>query len=276
MSGLGAIGIAGCGTMGQPMAERLLAAGYDVWGHDVRDVEAFGDLSPRMLNDAGAFAARCDIVFSVVRDRAQTRDLLFGEQGLVVREKRPSTVVISSTVSPRFVRELAGELPSDIAFMDAPMSGAPYRARSGELSFMLGGPNAVVDRLFPLFEVMGSQQHRMGGLGMGMTTKVLNNYCAAAGLTATHRVLGMAGALGLNKRDLLDVMKVSSGSNWFADHIDLIDWSGEGYDKGNTLGIVEKDVRSSLDAVAGLEAVSHWPLDDALLDAIQRLEPLDL
>jgi len=137
---------------------------------------------------------------------------------------------VSSTVSPRFIRELEQELPADMAFMDAPMSGAPYRARTGELSFMLGGPDDVVDSLMPLFEEMGSEQFRLGGVSMGMTTKVLNNYCAAAGLVATRRVMKMAESLDLDKRALLGVMKESSGANWFADNIDLIDWSKEGYD----------------------------------------------
>ena len=41
------VGIAGCGTMVLPMAECLLAAGVDVWGHDVRNVDEFGAFAPR-------------------------------------------------------------------------------------------------------------------------------------------------------------------------------------------------------------------------------------
>ena len=52
-SGKTAIGVAGCGTMGLPMAECLLAAGYDVWGHDVRNIDEFGAFVPHMVMDAG-------------------------------------------------------------------------------------------------------------------------------------------------------------------------------------------------------------------------------
>lgn len=272
----GVVGIAGCGTMGLPMAERLHAAGFEVWGHDVRPTDDFGEFAERMLMDAGEFARRCDVVISVVRDVQQTRDLLFGEQGLATRDERPSTLVVSSTVSPRFIRELAAELPNDMAFMDAPMSGAPYRARTGELSFMLGGPSDVVEALMPLFQEMGSEHFRMGDVSMGMTTKVLNNYCAAASVVATRRVMKMAESLDLDKRSLLAVMKQSSGSNWFANNIDLIDWSKEGYDKTNTMGIVEKDVNSALDAISKSDDLESWPLDEAILDALRRIEPLDL
>jgi hypothetical protein len=62
----------------------------------------------------------------------------------------------------------------------------------------------------------------------------------------------------------------------FADHIDQIDWSDEGYSLDNTIGIVEKDVLASLDSVSESPDIDRWPLDDGLLDARRRLEPLEL
>ncbi len=271
------IGIAGCGAMGEPMAQRLLTAGFEVWAHDVRPLAEFGAIAEHMLEDAAEFAKRCNVVFSAVRDVDQTRSLLFSEaQGIVCGVSPPEILVISSTVSPRFIRQLLTELPTQTSLVDAAMSGAPYRAREGTLSFMLGGPDAVVDRLMPILQVMGNRLFRLGDVGMGMTTKVLNNYCAASSIAATHRVLGMAQVLGLDRRSLLEVMKHSSGSNWFADHIDQIDWSDEGYSLDNTIGIVEKDVLATLDTVSECPDIGRWPLDDGLLDALRRLEPLEL
>ena len=271
------VGIAGCGAMGLPMAQRLADAGYEVWGHDVRPVGEFGEFASRMVGDAAGFSERCNIVISVVRDAAQTRALLFGEsQGIVKGLQPPDVLVISSTLSPRFIRHLSKELPQGLELVDAPMSGAPYRARSGTLSFMLGGPDDVLERLTPLFKVMGEDIFRIGPASMGMTAKVLNNYCAATSVVATHRVLGMARALELDERTLLNVMKASSGSNWFADRIDQIDWASEGYSASNTIGIVEKDVESALDAVSEHPAVAHAPLDDALLASLRALESLKI
>ena len=271
------IGIAGCGAMGLPMAQRLADAGYEVWGHDVRPASEFDGFASRMVADAVEFSGRCNIVISVVRDAAQTRALLFGDsQGIVKGLQTSDVLVISSTLSPRFVRDLSEELPEGLALIDAPMSGAPYRARSGTLSFMLGGPDDVLERLTPLFKVMGGDIFRMGPASMGMTAKVLNNYCAATSVVATHRVLGMARALELDQRMLLKVMKVSSGSNWFADGINQIDWASEGYSTSNTIGIVEKDVESALDAVSEHPAMAHALLDDALLASLRALESLKI
>ena len=271
------IGIAGCGAMGEPIATRLLTAGFEVWVHDVRPRSDFGAIGAYMIEDAVEFARRCNIVISVVRDVSQTRSLLFGEaQGIVEGDSPPEILVISSTVSPRFIRQLLTEVPTQTSLVDAAMSGAPYRAREGTLSFMIGGSDAVIDRLIPILEVVGNRLFRLGDVGMGMTTKVLNNYCAASSIVATHRVLGMAQALGLDRRNLLEVMKNSSGANWFADHIDQIDWSDEGYSPDNTIGIVEKDVQATLDSVVEFPDIDRWPIDDALLEALQRLKPLEL
>ena len=86
----------------------------------------------------------------------------------------------------------------------------------------------------------------------------------------------MAQALGLDRRNLLEVMKNSSGANWFADHIDQIDWSDEGYSPDNPIGIVEKDVQATLDSVVEFPDIDRWPIDDALLEALRRLKPLEL
>ena len=101
------VGIAGCGTMGLPMAQRLADAGYEVWGHDVRPTAEFGEFSSRMVADSDEFSRRCNIVISVVRDAAQTHALLFGDSQGIARQLQTSDIlVISSTLSPRFVRQL--------------------------------------------------------------------------------------------------------------------------------------------------------------------------
>lgn len=266
------VGIAGCGAMGLPMAECLLAAGVDVWGHDVRNIDEFGGFAPRMIADAGDFAARCDIVLSVVRDSRQTEDLCFGDQGILRRDKRPDLFVTCSTLSPRAVTDLAARMPDGVDFADAPMSGAPFRAARGTLTFMVGGSQTTVQRLMPLFQAMGDGIHHLGPVGAGMTCKVLNNFVGVVGVVAVRKALASARALGLDRRRLLDVMAMSSGSTWYGDNIDAIDWSRQGYDPGNTIGIIEKDVKAYLDALDG----GAGAFETALLDELRMLEPLDL
>jgi 3-hydroxyisobutyrate dehydrogenase-like beta-hydroxyacid dehydrogenase len=270
------IGLAGCGTMGLPMAQMLHAAGFDVYGHDVRPMHEFAEFETRMLADASEFAARTDIVISVVRDVAQTQSLCFGAQAIFSSPDAPRTLIVSSTLSPGYLPELRAALPSIVNLMDAPMSGAPHAARAGTLSFMLGGDDDLINWLMPLFECMGGQVFRLGGLASGMTAKVLNNYVACSNVAIVRRCYARAAALGVDLAPLREVMRASSGSTWFGDNFFDIDWSREGYAKTNTYGILEKDVMSCLDAVALLPDVAADGLDEAILDALRGSEPFDL
>ncbi|MBT5298406.1 MAG: NAD(P)-dependent oxidoreductase [Rhodospirillaceae bacterium] len=276
MKNMDVIGVAGCGTMGLPMAERLLAAGVEVWGFDVRPAEEFGAFGARMINDASEFRARVDTVFSVVRDRHQTFDLCVDDQAVFVGADAPTTLVVSSTLSPRILPEITDRLPDGAIMIDAPMSGAPARAADGTLTFMVGGPDKVVSRMMPLFNEMGTDIHHLGATGTGMTCKVINNFVGATGVAAVRKAISAARALGLDPAALLDVMKSSSGATWYGDNLDRISWAREGYDPANTIGILEKDMLSFLDAVEGDPSVGVDSFGDAVLDIIREMEPLEL
>ena len=270
------VGVAGCGSMGLPMAQALQHAGYEVWGLDARPASEFGLFQSRMVEDPADFASRVQVVISVVRDVTQSRELCFDRQALFTRARYPRTLIVSSTLSPRFLPELRNRLPVDVALVDAPMSGAPHAARLRKLSFMLGGPDDVLDRLTPLFQAMGQHVFRLGPLGAGMTAKVLNNYVASASVVAVRRAYIRARELGVDLEVLRSVMKASSGSTWFGDHFHDIDWSREGYEPDNTIGILEKDIRSGLDAMCGVECAEPDAFDAALLAAIRAMEPFEL
>lgn len=269
-----AIGVAGCGAMGLPMARRLALAGFEVFGFDVRPIPEFGDFAPRMIADAAAFAARCATVISVVRDAKQTCDLLFDAQAILTRDRRPKRLIISSTFSPRAVHAVAARLPAGMILLDAPMSGAPYRAEAGTLTFMVGGADDAVAALTPAFRAMGTTVHHLGPLGAGMTCKVVNNFVAASSVVAVRRALAAARALGFDPARLLEVMRTSSGATWYGDNFDKIVWAREGYDPSNTIGILEKDVTSFLDALAGAGADAPDAFAPAVLAGLRAAEPL--
>ncbi len=263
------IGIAGCGAMGLPMARALLNAGFPVSGYDIRPANEFADFAPQMISDPHQFSDLCTTVICVVRDEKQVLDLCFNDQAIFEAENPPQTFVLSSTVSPRFVHKLREKLPQDVVLIDAPMSGAPLAAIAATLTFMVGGPAQPVTDLQPAFQAMGSKIHHLGHLGTGMTAKVLNNFVAASTVVAVRNVLYHADKLGMDKQTLLDVMRKSSGQTWFGSNYQQIDWANEIHDSANTIGILEKDVRSFINALED----GPEPLHDAIITALQTLPP---
>lgn len=271
------IGVAGCGAMGLPMAKRLLRTGFTVWGYDIRPHGEFLDFSEYMLDSAQQLSARCDVVISVVRDQVQTEQLLFADDGLIQPGSTMKTLVLSSTLDPNYARKLASQLGEGCCLLDAPMSGAPIAAERGTLSFMLSGDSEHLDRLNPAFMAMGQHLHRLGdNVGAGHTAKVLNNFSAAMSVAVTRQLLELAPSLGLPQEQLFKVMNSSSGQNWFSSGFDEISWSRQGYDRENTIGILEKDVGCFAQAVDGLAAEPLVELKNALLGNLRELRSREL
>ncbi|MCF6233735.1 MAG: NAD(P)-binding domain-containing protein [Rhodobacteraceae bacterium] len=241
------IGLAGCGRMGAPMLAALRAAGFDARGFDLRPPSEFGVLEPFMTDDPARFARDLETLITVVRDIPQTDDVLFNIQGFI-NSPSLTRVIISSTLSPRYVTALRARTPAHIALIDAPMSGARIAAQEARLSFMLGGDTGDLDQAQPLFAAMGAHFHRMGGFGCGMQAKVLNNLLAASSMATTRLVLDWAEDTGLDQKALLALLHTSSGQNWFASGMNDIEFSRDGWTPDNTLAIIVKDIESALDA----------------------------
>jgi len=237
--------------MGLPMGKALVGAGFKVQGFDVRPVEEFDNFASRMMASAKQFSSAIDVMISVVRDQQQTLDLYFEKQAIFRKPPYPNICLLASTVSPRFIKELSTQMPNDVQFFEIPMSGAPIAAEEARLSFMVGADEQTAKPVRPLLEAMGLELHFLGGLGLGMTCKVLNNFVAASSVTAVRQMLSEAEGLQLCPDQLLAVMKSSSGGTWFGDNFDSISWANEDYDPANTIGIIEKDVNSLLDALQG-------------------------
>lgn len=271
---ISSIGVAGCGRMGQPMLAALRDAGLPARGFDLRAPESYGDFEGAMTDDADGFAEGLTCLVSVVRDIAQTDDVLFGRQGFVTRAKDLQLVVICSTLSPRYVRGLRERVPAHIRLVDAPMSGAVIGAVERRLSFMLGGEAADHDVLMPLFEAMGRNIFRMGPFGAGACAKVLNNLLAASSTAMTRLVLDWADAAGLDERELLALIEKSSGQNWLASGIDEIEFGRDGFDPENSIGILVKDVESALDdAPEGADLALPETVRDAIAALKTRAAP---
>ena len=263
------IGVAGCGRMGAPMLAALRNAGFDATGFDVRPAADFGSLTPHM-RPLDAFRTDLRILITVVRDIAQTDAVLFGAQNLINTAPKLQTVIISSTLSPKYVRALRDRVPTHITLIDAPMSGAAIAAEEARLSFMLGGATDALTQHQPLFDAMGAHFHHMGDFGAGMQAKVLNNLLAASNTAMTRLVLDWADQADINEDALLNLIHTSSGQNWLASGFNDIEFARDAWDQDNTIGILTKDVASALDAAPEGADTS---LPETVRQAIFALKP---
>ena len=257
----GKIGFIGLGSMGKPMAKRLLEQGWAVTGcaHVRRD--AIDELKKLGLVEAGSprqVAEAADYVITMVRDTNESRDVILGDAGALSGMRRGTTLIIMSTIDPDFCRRVAEDAtPRGIAVLDAPVSGFPFRAEQGALAIMVGGEPSVIERCRPVLEAMG-QIFPCGTVGMGMVTKLANNAVAMGTAALLLEARALARAYGMSEENLFAVFKHSSANSFLVQNWEAIGkmWDhvlGLGLkDLGICLGVAKaRGVRMPLAASAG-------------------------
>lgn len=209
------IGFVGLGDQGTPMALRILQAGFEltVYARRPEVPGRFAGLGARVAGTLTALGAECDIVCVCVVDDDQVRDVALG--GNVLAAMRPGSVlIIHSTVSPDTCRELAdvaGE--TGVMVADAPVSGGKARSYRGDLTVMVGADPAVFTRIEPVLKTYGSTVRRMGPVGCGQLTKLVNNYLTAAHMETAAHEMRLVQALGIDPRAAAEVLATCSGSS---------------------------------------------------------------
>ena len=240
------IGIAGCGEMGYPMLKMLLQNNINATGHDIKASENFKDFGEKYIPSKSDFFLKNNVVLSIVRDTKETEDLLIKNNTLL--SKKHIMILICSTLPITYIKKLKENLPEHFTLIDTPMSGSTIKAQEGTLTFMVGGKNNEVQYVMPLLNILGDNILHIGDFGKGMSVKLLNNFIAASSVLATRNVLAQINDFGLTKKQLLDVVKCSTGDNWFAQNYDNLNWSKENFEKKNTMGILEKDLLSYIES----------------------------
>ena len=267
------IGIAGCGTMGLPMLEVLLKNKVKAIGYDVRPQEDFLSLKENFVSSKRVFFENTDVIFSIVRDINQTLELCEGTDGLF-NLNSSKTLIICSTISPAFLNDFIKKAPENIDVIEAPMSGAPIRAKEASLTFMVGSTKNQFKTISPILNILGKTIHHIGKFGSGMSVKVLNNFVASCSVVAVRHVLSEAKNLNISPDQLLEILNCSSGKTWFSENLHSIDWSKESYNKENTIGILEKDVNSYLDGLQDAGSKTNEAMKNfqkALLKGLQNI-----
>ena len=192
------IGFIGLGIMGTPMAGHLMKAGHRLFVTTRSKVpESIANGPATVCDDARAVATQADIVFTMVPDTPDVEKVLFGDGGVASGLSKGKTVVDMSSISPIATKEFAARINAlGCDYLDAPVSGGELGAKNATLSIMVGGPDAVFERIKPLFELMGRNITLVGGNGDGQTAKVANQIIVALNIEAVAEALLFAAKAG--------------------------------------------------------------------------------
>jgi 3-hydroxyisobutyrate dehydrogenase len=245
------IGFVGLGAMGTGMAARLVHAGFEVHGFDVRAeaVRRLASAGGRAAASAAEAVADADLCIVMVATAEQADAALFGAAGAVPRLRPGVAVVLSSTVVPDYARRVGQRLEaSGHPLLDAPVSGGVVGAESGSLTVMASGPAAAFAAAESALAAMATHVYRLGDTpGIGSTVKMVNQLLAGVHIAAAAEAIALGTRAGADPRVLFEVISKSAGRSWMFENRVPHMLAGD-YTPLSALDIFVKDLGIVLDA----------------------------
>ena len=260
-------GYLGVGSMGQPMAEKLLGGGHQLTIHDI-DAAAMQPLLQRQARQADsprALAEQSSIVFVSLPTLAAFRSVVFGENGLLAG-RALKILVNTCTVGVPFVREIAAAMAANgVTVVDCPISGGPAGARAGTLSVMVSGDPVAIETIRPMISLWGRSVTVAGDQpGAAQVLKLVNNILFSVAMAATAEAFVMGAKAGLDPEVMVAAIGAGSGRNAATDLVFPREVLTRRFGFGGAMHILMKDIDLALQQGEAL-GVPMWVCQTARL-----------
>jgi 3-hydroxyisobutyrate dehydrogenase/2-hydroxy-3-oxopropionate reductase len=244
------------------MASNLVKAGHEVaiWNRSAgKDIEG-----ARTAASPADAARGAEVVWLCVSDTAAVESVLFGPDGVDEALTEGMIIADSSTISPTATRKFAERVArKGVQYVDSPVTGSKVGAEAGTLLFIVGGDEAAIEKLKPLYAAMGKKIFRMGETGKGQSAKLAMNLQIALIYEGFAEALTLAAKLGVSAETLVPLVNASmvrSGVVEYKAPFVL----GRDFSPNFPLRLMRKDIRLALDAakearvkLPGLETVEE-------------------
>jgi 3-hydroxyisobutyrate dehydrogenase-like beta-hydroxyacid dehydrogenase len=204
------IGMIGTGAMGLALAERLKLAGveavcYDSYTPALEPVRALG---MRIVGSSAEVAKESTLIDIVVRTDQDMLDCVLGPKGILETAQPETLLLLHSSILPQTMIKVANAARAKgVHAIDACMTGVPDTVRAGNLSFVVGGPDELVERAKPHLLKMSKEVFHMGPLGTGAVGKLIVNMLGGAETLIVHEAIQIGMAGGIPYQKALELMR---------------------------------------------------------------------
>jgi len=265
------ISFIGLGIMGLPMAKHLFEAGYlsKVYNRTKSKTKIFEEKGVQISDSPKEAAQGADIIFIIVSDSADVKEVVLGSEGVLEGARPGSIVVDMSSINPEVSKKIGQELAKlDVEMIDAPVSGGEQGAINAELAIMVGGAPSAVAQVRPYLEVMGKSITHLGPLGSGGYAKLANQVIVGIELQAVAEAFHLANHAGLDFEKLYEAIRYGlAGSKVLDQKIDnLISGS---FEPGFAIDLHLKDMKNAI--LAAKEQNLHLPFTQELKALLQKM-----
>jgi len=244
---MGTVGFVGLGDMGGRMARRLLEGGHTVAGYNRTRAKAqwLIDKGMRFAETPRAAAESGDALLTMVTDTHALEAVAHGPDGIIAGLRAGATWVEMSTVSPEAARTLAPEVAKRKAtIITAPVSGSPVTLDAGQLSFIVGGDPAALERVRPYLLSIGPTITHVGEMEHAVSMKIAINLGLAVQILAFSEAVLLAEKAGIAREKAVEAIMKSVVAS------PMIKYRGPfvlGMKPFFSVGMIQKDLQLALD-----------------------------
>ena len=211
------VGFIGLGSIGKPMANNILRNGFDLRVFDVRpepmkELEAKG---AKVARDPKELSSQVDVVITMVPGPRETREVVFGTNGIIEGMRAGSILIDMSTSSPTLTKEIARKFDEiGCKMIDAPVTRGIPDAVKGTLVIMVGGDPRVLDQCRDVLECMGSEIFHIGTNGLGHAMKLVNNMICQTEIVSICGALALGTQAGIDLNKIFEVITRGTGNSF--------------------------------------------------------------
>jgi 3-hydroxyisobutyrate dehydrogenase-like beta-hydroxyacid dehydrogenase len=203
------VAVLGAGNMAGAMVGTLRRAGFDVtvWNRTSDRAEELAEAHGSVTAPSAAAAvSEADVVLSSLADDEAVLATYLGDDGAASGCTARQVVLEMSTIAPDTALHVSeAVLASGAAFLDAPVSGSVPTVEKGELTIMVGGDAAGIERAGPVLDALAAKVFHVGALGAGATVKLAVNALIHAIDVGLSEALVLAERAGVDRSAAYDV-----------------------------------------------------------------------
>jgi len=206
-----AVGVIGLGLIGTTLVKRLIAAGFEVHGYDVRAErnQQLTTLGGTACDSPRAVAQACDPIVLAVFNTDQVESVLEASGGAQFTSGQ--IVICTSTCDPDRIEALAARVAArGVRFLEAPISGNSDQIARGNGIALIGGDRGIMQAAMPVLNALCKQSHYLGPAGSGGRAKLAVNLIGGLNRAVMAEGLAFAEAMGLELAPFLEVLKSSA------------------------------------------------------------------
>ena len=266
------IGFIGLGIMGKPMAKNLLKAGYELVVFDVveaplKEVVAAGAKAATSPKDV---ASQCELIITMLPNSPHVKKAVLGKDGVIEGIKSGSILVDMSSIAPLASREIATELAAKgVEMLDAPVSGGEPKAIDGSLAIMVGGKEAIFEKVKDILLKMGASAVLCGDIGAGNVTKLSNQIIVALNIAAMSEAFVLATKAGVDPEKVFNAIKGGLAGSTVLNAKAPMVLEGN-YKPGFRIELHIKDLQNALDTAH--EIGTPIPLTSHVMEMMQAMK----